>query len=185
MIEVSQTFFPLRELTIMIGPQNGHRASIPEINTRYAADYSREISLRLLEDIEKTVDSLTVMEHAPNAVTGAVHAAERSWDEVEAPAKMPDDTDQHIDILDKSAEALKRLGEVYLAKKQAARNDHSLQGENEDLVVGSYDRAINRTCNALQAVESLKWTLMDLQALSEPVSKSYDSAEELLADLKA
>jgi hypothetical protein len=73
---------------------------------------------------------------------------------------------------------------VYLAKKKAAFDARELNGENEDLVVQSYNRTIDQVCSALEAVESLKWTLMDLQALSEPASKTYDNVEALLADLK-
>lgn len=67
----------LSERTMMIGTPDGSRASIPEITTRHAADYSHDISLRLLQNIEKTVDSLSEMEHALEWVARAAHAAER------------------------------------------------------------------------------------------------------------
>lgn len=99
---------------------------------------------------------------------------------------MPEDADDYVRVLGEAAKWLKQLCEVYISKEQAARDDQELHGENEDLVVTSYDRAITRAAGALEAVESLKWTITDLQALSEQGrSKQYTDVEELISDLNA
>lgn len=169
----------------MIGMENGY-ASIPEITTRNAAAYSHDISLTLLNQIEQTVDSLTNVEHALDGVIHAMRAAENMWTDVEPPVEMPQITSELIELVGDTASKLKRSHELYQRKKQAAYDDHRLRGGDEEMIVTSYERVLNRMPVALEAVESLKWTLMDLQALSESErSKVYTDVEELIADLNS
>lgn len=171
--------------TAMMRAEDGHQATIPEIYARNAAKHSHDISLTLLKEIERKVDSLTSIEHALEGLVQVTHAAERMWDDVESLAVRQSEVDESVEMLDDTAKALRQLYSLYCDKQQAERDDHRLRGENEELVLSSYDRVLDRIPKALEAIESLKWTLMDLQSLNSPRSKRYSDVPQLLADLKS
>jgi len=158
-------------------------SSIPEIAARRAADTSNDVSLYLLKAVEQTVDALTEMERGLEMVQEVVSGAEKQFWKPDPPEKLLENADDIIKVLQTAVDHYCQLHRAFNSKKKAAHADRALNGDNEDQVVLSYDRVLDRIQRVVEALESLKWTLMDVQALSEPSSETFDNADDLIAEL--
>lgn len=158
--------------------------SIPAIAARRAADTSNDVSLYLLRQVERTVDALTEIERGLEMVQEVARGAEKLFWESEPPKSVVENAGETIGVLQDAVDHFCELHEVFKGKKRAARIARELNGEHEDQVVLSYDRALDGLQRAVEALESLKWTLMDIQALSEPRSDTFDNASDLIAELE-
>ena len=139
-------------------------------------------SLELLRAIEQTVDMLASDERLLEEVT---HALQKVTEEIEAlEVKLPE-MDKHIDQFERSAEFLANHVKILFTKRGATIESPHLTGENQELIVMAYDRAIEGIKRTLEASECMKWALMENQADHDETIGTADTVEELVEQLNS
>lgn len=149
-------------------------------NARIAAQASR--SLQLLSVIENTIVSVdTDAGLMANLAAEARKVLEML--DVNVPAPV-DPEGQSRELLGKGAAVAQRIYDLAIRKRQAARDDPRLSGD--DGVVEAYDTYIAAAADLHNVLEDLRDTLETIEGLQSPTSgKQFTSVEALLADLRA
>lgn len=141
-------------------------------------------NLRLLADIERTVDWLSGFR---KQIEGEASHAEKFREAIACTPTTTIDADDSIrDKIAGSEDTLKKLVAILDEKKQAARRDPALRGDNQDAVVAEYDQTIEAVRSLHNAMTELRWAIMEHDAdLEKAVSKPFSAAEDAIKDLKA
>lgn len=149
-------------------------------NARIAAQASR--SLHLLSAIENTIEGV---ETDARLMANLAEEARRILETLDGSTPGLVDPDGRTgDLLSKGAAAARRLYDFAIRKRQAARDDPQLTGE--DGVVEAYDAYIAAAADLHNMLEDLRDTLETIDSLQSPsTGKQYTSVEDLLADLRA
>ena len=70
-------------------------------------------------------------------------------------------------------------------RRQFAVEDPRLRGDHEKTVVGEYDLLIASFAELIGVMVDLRWAVLEHDAdIEAPTGQPFDSAEELIADLK-
>lgn len=80
---------------------------------------------------------------------------------------------------------LRNIHTGYQSGLHAARNDHDINGTDEHAIVTEYERAIKAVKGHYEVNEQLRLLIMECDADLSPVSKEFDNAEDLIAELNS
>lgn len=141
-------------------------------------------NLELLRKIDRTVDWLSGMQ---KSASGDIAFAYKFVELIKA-SDFPQEIDPDEIISGKLEEGTKIIGRLldgFMRKKQSALNDPALTGENEQCVVYEYDGTIATFSELSEAMNELRSAIEQHDAELEEVVGPFDSADDLIASLKA
>jgi hypothetical protein len=141
-------------------------------------------SLVMLKAVDATVDALVRQQEELGKFLGIVAELTTAVNEAEPTCPLDPEDRLHDGLSDVEGH-LKVAVESMKARRNAAREDPRLVGEHEGAVVHEYDHLIDIAAQVHDAVQELRWAVLEHDAdLDQPLGEPTASLDELIARLE-
>jgi len=143
-----------------------------------------ETSIELLNNIERTVDSLSMAQRTFESLGREIYTLAGNVQAISSGSTF-DPNGEVVDCFEKAETETAQYVEVLEARKDSTKEDPQLRGDHEDNIVMEFERTIDRVLNCHNALIELRWALLEHDAdLDEPSAEGpFDDADVLIQSL--
>lgn len=140
-------------------------------------------TLDILRAVDLTVDSLSKEQRLISDLVGLCESFVERIAGLEA-TKVGNE-DKLVSQLEKAEEIAKDVLSGHGGRRQSAIRDPRLQGDHEETVVTEYERLMEHYEALIGCMSELRWAVLEHNAdLETPEGEPFDSAEDMIADLR-
>jgi uncharacterized protein YukE len=143
-----------------------------------------EATLDLLQRVERTVDTLGNLQKVVRHFLGTARRLRGDMAEFPRDSWIEPEEDL-IGVLEAAEDAIRRMIGRDRLRRASAIRDPDLNGDHEEAVVAEYDRFLALQAELAEALQAIRWDLMEHNAdLEKPMGPPTSDPNEIAARLR-